>query len=166
MSHWYAIQTKARQESMARDHLERQGFNIYLPMFRSVKRRRERWQTVVEPLFPGYLFAQLDIESQDIGPIRSTRGVVGLVRFGMQLLPVPQLFVDALIDGQPDGDAPVDLQAVFKGGDDVTIVDGPLAGMKAIFESVSGQERVCLLLDLMGRQNRVTVDARQIIPTT
>ena len=96
MPHWYAVQTKPRQEQVAVTHLERQHFEIFLPRIRAARHRRGRWQSTIEPLFPGYLFVQLEFGAQNTAPIRSTRGVIGLVRFGGEPQPVPRTIMQAL----------------------------------------------------------------------
>ena len=59
MSHWYLIHTKIRQERVALENLERQGFECFLPLIRVEKLRRSALVVVEEPLFPRYLFIRL-----------------------------------------------------------------------------------------------------------
>ena len=94
---WYAVATRPRQESVARDHLARQGYRVLLPEICLKKRRQSRWVSAVEPLFPGYLFLQLVFGHDDTAPIRSTRGCRDLVRFGAHHPPVPGMVLEALI---------------------------------------------------------------------
>jgi len=164
MSHWYAVQTKSRQEQVALEHLKRQAFVTYLPLIKAARHRRGRWQGTVEPLFPGYLFVELDFGAQNTAPIRSTRGVIGLVRFGQEPRPVPHTIVQALLDAQSGEGDPIDPDALFKEGDRVTLVEGPMKGLSAIVQARTGKERVVLLLELLGRENRVTVLRHQIVP--
>src|SRR4051794_29836432 len=84
MLRWYLIHTKVSGEMSARVNLERQGYEVYLPrLVQSVGfsgRRRERFT----PLFPRYLFLQLDEGRQSLHPVHSTIGVAAVVRFGSQ----------------------------------------------------------------------------------
>ena len=84
MSNWYLIHTKIRQERVALENLERQGFECFLPLIRAEKLRRGALQVVQEPLFPRYLFIRLGtgLESPSWAPVRSTVGVSRLVTFG------------------------------------------------------------------------------------
>ena len=84
MNRWYAALCKPRQEMVAEANLANQGFAVYLPRLKNRHRRAGRWVDRVEPLFPRYLFVAAGLESQSLAPIRSTRGVSGLVRFGGQ----------------------------------------------------------------------------------
>ena len=163
---WYVVRAKARQELVARDNLERQEFATYLPTIRLAKRRAGRWTSVVEPLFPGYLFVEVDVTVQSTAPIASTRGALGLVRFGGEIRSVPRQIIDGIMRLQSDREAPIEPMHAFRRGDPVTIVEGPFAGVNAIFQAESGKERVMLLLDLLGRSNRIQVQSHQIIPAS
>ena len=121
---WYAVQTKAGQESTAERHLLNQAFDTFLPLLKSFRRRRGRWQTVIEPLFPGYLFVELDVEHQNTAPIRSTRGVIGLVRQGHCLRPLPRTFVDDLVAIQHQHGVAIAPDRLFEPGDEVTLIAG------------------------------------------
>lgn len=160
MPDWFAAQAKARQEQIAIAHLERQGYETFLPLIRAARRRRGRWSSPLEALFPGYLFARLDPGVQDVSPIRSTRGVVGLVRLGGRLLPVPEPLVCDLQTRHHGTtfDSPLQLSS----GEAVTLIDGPFAGLSGVFEAKTGLERVAILLDVIGRNNRVTVSVHQV----
>jgi len=164
MEAWYAVHTRARQERVAVEHLNRQGYETYLPLIHSPKRLRGRWCEVIEPLFPRYLFIRLDVQQQNTAPIRSTRGVNGLVSFGGNLRPVPQVLVEQLMAAQLDRDGAIRQEHLFQSGDRVEIVSGPMAGLQAIFLAPSGQERAHLLLELLGRSNQVVVSHHQLIP--
>ena len=134
---------------------------MFLPRISLSKQRRGRWQTVVEALFPGYLFVHLDLDSQNVAPIRSTRGVLGLVRLGGEVRAVPDGIIDELRARQIDGS--IELRPVFKPNDPVILVDGPMAGLNAVFKAQTGLERVTILLEILGRTNVVTVSPQQII---
>lgn len=108
-------------------------------------------------MFPGYLFISLNLPKQNTAPIRSTRGVIGLVRFGDRLLPVPDSIVETLLNTQNGENEPIDSIAFFKKGDSVRLVEGPLRGVSAIFSATDGRERVALLLTLLGRTKEVVV---------
>ena len=73
-------------------------------------------------------------------------------------------FIDGIMAMQSDRESPVEFTEVFKRGDAVQIVDGPFAGLDAIFQAQSGKERVLLLLDLLGRSNKITVSPDQVAP--
>ena len=92
---WYLAQTKVRQESVARQNLERQRYIVWLPQVYVSKARRE----CIEALFPGYLFIRLSPDTDDFGPIRSTVGVLRLVKFGTTFARVSDSWVDEIRAG-------------------------------------------------------------------
>ena len=156
MNAWYVVQTKPRKEALAEANLQRQSFKTYLPWLRRVAKHRGGWKEVVEPLFPRYLFLCLDPTQQTVAPIRSTVGVTTLVTFGHRLMPVSEAVVDSLRSSE---DAQTGLHTIakreFKGGETVAITAGPFEGLQGVFETTSGEERVAILLDVLGQARRV-----------
>lgn len=164
MEAWYAVHTKARQEQLALANLERQHFLGFLPLIRLPRHRRDAWVEVTEPLFPGYLFLRLDPRRDDTAPIRSTRGVIGMVRFGGTMRPVPQALIQGLREIQTDPEGAIRREQLFQAGGRVAIVSGPLAGLEAIFLASTGQQRVRLLLCLLGRETTITIPRDHLAP--
>jgi len=155
---WYAVQTKPRQESVAALNLQRQGYNIYLPKIRVRKRRRQQWCKVVEPLFPRYLFIDVNTGEQSTAPVRSTLGVVGLVRFGTQLQAVPEQVISFLKQNEETdtGQRAAD-EWPHQPGDKVRVLEGPFAGLSGIYQMEKDEHRALLLIELLGRPNAVVV---------
>ena len=158
---WYLIYAKPNQEIVAQQQLEQQGYSTYLPMIVNAKRRNGRRRYVTEPFFPRYLFIQLDQTTDNWAPIRSTIGVSTLVRFGMQ----PVSISDEIIEHIKERENPEGLQEVQEGlskGDNVRVLDGPMMGLEGVFVAKTGEQRVMLLLDLMGKTTRVQIDVDAI----
>lgn len=153
---WYLIQCKPREAFRACEHLGNQGFEHFLPVLQREVLRRGRRTVVAEPLFPHYLFVRLSEVSDNWAPLRSTRGVAKIVRFGELPLAVPDDLVAALQARQslPSAQA---VQPLVVPGDVVEIVDGPLAGVQAICAETDGEARVVLLLKLLHQTQRISV---------
>jgi transcriptional antiterminator RfaH len=155
---WYAVCCKPRQEAVAEENLQRQGFHVYLPRIRIRQRRRGQWLDAVEVLFPRYIFIRLDPLTRSTATVRSTRGAVGLVRFGGQPAVVPDAVMDALLQREDAASGlHQDKRPLFSPGEAVKLVDGPLSGMEGVFTQQDGDKRVIVLLELLGKANRVTV---------
>lgn len=159
IKHWYLVHTKPRKEKVAEENLQRQNFEVYLPLIQGLRRRRGHWTEVIEPLFPRYLFVHLRFGYDNVYPIRYTMGVDRLVRFGEEPTVVPDQIVDSL---RHSADRNTGLHypngPLFKPGDTVVIDEGPMAGLRAIFLAETGQQRVSILLEMLGRENRVTIN--------
>ena len=164
MKSWYVIQTKPRLEAQAQENLARQGLEVYMPQCRVRRRRRGRWVTAIEPLFPRYLFLSADLSVTNTSSVRSTRGAVGFVKFGGEPCALAQRTIDLL---RAREDALTGLHDIgqhrFSAGDNVTVVEGPFAGLDAVFVTDNGDERVILLLNWLGRANKIVVARDAVI---
>lgn len=160
MGQWYVVHTKPRQEACALQNLTQQGYDCFLPMVTVQKVRRGRCVEDAECLFRRYLFIRLIAGQSNFVPIRSTRGVSGLVRFGVQPAVVPDAAVDVLRF------MPAKNQPLFKAGDVVTITEGAFAGVAAEFVALKqmpdGEIRALVLLELLSKLQKVAVPATVI----
>lgn len=161
---WYLVYCKPRQETVARENLARQGYETYLPFMRDARRRRGRRTTVIAPMFPRYLFIHLSSQTDNWGPIRSTLGVVSIVRFGREAARVPDGLMTALRSREDAQGVQILPVEEYKPGSRVRITQGSFAGYEGIFQAASGRDRVTVLLDILGRDARTTVDSASIEP--
>jgi len=154
------VYTKPRQERVALENLERQGFKCFLPMAINPYQRRSAKKLRVEPLFPRYMFLNVIPDQQSLGPVRSTRGVATLVRFGMELARLPEVVIRAVNSRRDPETGLVKLDPVpVAPGDKVKVFDGPLAGLEGIFKERKGEKRALLMAKLLGTESTVEVDA-------
>lgn len=159
MSHWHAVLCKPRREALAEANLKNQGFEVYLPRMIGLRRWAGRWEQRIEPLFPRYLFLNEGEGGRSLAPVRSTLGVSDLVRSAGAPVRVPPGIVEALRDSaDPTTGCHGFKEAPFAAGARVRFAAGPLAGLEGVFEMASGDERVVVLLDLLGKANRLTVN--------
>jgi len=159
MTHrWYVVHTHTHAETKAAAHLERQGFAVYLPRYRKRRRHARRVETVTAPLFPRYMFVGVDMAAQRWRSIHSTFGVARLVGYGEEPAPVPDFVVESL-KCREDAEGFVQLaRRRFAPGARVQITDGAFASYLGLFEGMRDDERVTVLLDLLGRKVRVLID--------
>ena len=163
MSNWYLIYTKPRQEAVAEENLKRQDFRVWLPRLQVSRRRRGRWVEAIEPLFPRYLFIRLEAGGDNFSPIRSTRGVSSMVRVGIEPAQVPDPVVAALqLATDPASGLLIPDAPALARGDEVEVLAGPFEGLRGVFQLQSGDERVVILLDVLGQANRVKLSRHQV----
>jgi transcriptional antiterminator RfaH len=157
MMRWYVVNTLPHQELRALANLHRQGFAAWLPAFRKGRRHARRVDSVVTPLFPGYLFMHLDVATARWRSINGTFGVIKLLCHGELPAPVPTGLVDELL-AKRDSEGLVRLPLrQFARGEAVRVAEGPFADLVGIYEGMSGRDRVVLLLSLLGREVKATV---------
>lgn len=163
---WLLILTKASAEQTATSNLERQGYRVYYPRLLRPELYRGKWRDRVVALFPRYLFLQVDSARQSVAPVRSTLGVAEVVRFGAECAVVPDAIVDGLIRrADPDsGLHRLKRGPVFERGAAIRVVAGAFEGLEGIFEREAGDDRVVVLLKLLGRETPVRVPSRFVLP--
>ncbi|WBL59211.1 transcription/translation regulatory transformer protein RfaH [Stutzerimonas stutzeri] len=154
---WYLVQCKPRQDSRAEEHLQRQGYTCYRPKLMTQSVQRGRIQRIETSLFPGYVFLRLS-QDEDWGPLRSTRGVSRIVRFGMQ----PAVIPDHLLAQLQQHESAYTATAPFTKGDRIRITDGAFAELEAIFLTMDGEQRVVLLMNLLHRQQKIRLPLSQV----
>jgi len=157
MRQWYAVRTKTGQEERAVWNLGNQGFDAYLPRYRKRVRHARKTESALRPMFPGYVFVNLDFAAQRWRSVGGTFGVIGFVQFGDAPAPLPQHVIDSLTSREDESGAVRLGDADLKPGDRVRLLDGPFEDCSAILVENSDENRVFLLLDLLARQVRVNV---------
>ena len=158
MKSWYLIYSKPREEELAKTHLGRQGYEVYLPLILGRIKRRGRTEKSIKPMFPRYLFIHLSDQTDDWGPIRSTIGVSNLVKFGMNPAKVPEDLIIKLHENEKNKgfhDLP-DIN--LKSGDNLFIAEGPFEGYESTLLSKNADDRVTVLLKIAEKHIKVILN--------
>jgi transcriptional antiterminator RfaH len=163
MRNWYLVHTKAGKEGSVRDQLGGWLPEVLLPTLKVRVRRWTKLVTTVAPLFPCYLFAELEVE-RDLARVRYTSGVREVVRGGGEPLVVPFPIVEQLKERCAGGPLELPAKPLHK-GDPVTIAGGVLRDFEAVFEQyLSGPQKVAILLSSMtGTPIRVILSASSLV---
>ena len=160
---WYVVQTHPHAENKAAAHLGRQGFATYLPCYLKRRRHARRVDVVSAPLFPRYLFIKIDTTIQRWRSIYSTVGVSRLVCIGDAPAPVPDQVVTMLKDREdPSGFIRLDHWPLFRVGDKIRVLKGVFCDCLGLYDGMSDRDRVAILLNLLGREVRVLLDAEAV----
>lgn len=159
---WYLVTTKPQSEFKAQENLLRQGYETYLPLVQTLRRRNGKNIKRTEVFFPRYLFIYLDKESDNWSPIHSTFGVSGMVRFGGMPAVVPEIIVNNLKQNENEFGLQSFEKKEWKQGNKVGIINGPFEGYKAIYQKMKSTERVSVLLDIVGKNTQVTLSIHEL----
>ena len=160
---WYLAQCKPNATHIAVRNLDNQGFASFLPLQKNTIRKAKGFQHQIRPLFPGYLFVQLDPSEGPWRKINSTRGIARLIRFGTEPSVVPDAIITGLMAlcnemGIIQGDK------AFSVGNRVQITQGPFSGFVATIADFEANARIYILLEIMGQTTNVTIDATALAP--
>lgn len=163
METWFAVLTKSRSEAIAQEHLRRQGYHCLFPRLGRVLRTARGIERRIESLFPRYVFLRADPDERSLAPVRSTRGVAGLVRFAGEPARVPDSVIERIRQRMSEVDGLVHLSAPeYVPGQKVRVTEGPLMGWEGVFMAANGADRVRLMLDLLGSVREVVLPRAQL----
>jgi len=154
---WHVVHTKPMQEFRAKENLLNQGFEVFLPTITVERRKHGQRKTLIEALFSRYIFVQFDEEADPWHRIRNTLGVSALVRIGSQPARISDAMM-AVLKAQDSAALPL-----FKCGDPIHIISGPLRGLEAVYEQKDGAHRAMILIDLLNKTQRVAVPLDAVV---
>lgn len=156
---WYVAYTHPQKESIAEQNLKQQGFQSFVPRFEKIKRHARREEKVLAPLFPRYIFIEVDLEKDRWSAINSTRGISTLL-YSSENKPalVPSQVIENLKNQQNEqGTVSLSTLTVFESGETVRVLEGAFADHEARYQKMKDGERVELLLNFMQREMKITV---------
>ena len=155
MKKWYLIKTKPKQEKIAIANLQNQNYHVYCPF--------AKINSKVVVLFPGYLFIHLDEIQENFSPIRSTKGVLNFVRFGLSYAKISDKIINFIKYNEQNTTDKIKRLNDFKVGDRVEITEGVFKNCIAIFQSLKSDDRVLLLINLIGQQQSIKIKKKSVI---
>jgi transcription antitermination factor NusG len=152
---WYAAYTKHQHEKSAASLLEKKGFEILLPLYRTTHRWKDRVQPVALPVFPCYVFIRANLARKLA--ILQTPGIFWLLGNSGNAAVVPDADIEAIRKIMTSA-AAYEPHPYLKSGDRVRVIDGAIAGVEGILTRVKNRYRVVLSVDLLRQALAVEVD--------
>ena len=160
---WYVVQTQVNAEAKAGRNLVRQEFEVYLPRYLKRRSHARKIEKVPVPLFPRYMFVKIDVATQRWRSVQSTFGVSRLVLNGSDPAPLAHQVISCL-KAREDGSGYIQLDQRPKLalGARVRVLGGIFAENLGLFDGMADRDRVTILLDLLGRKVRVSIEAERV----
>jgi transcription antitermination factor NusG len=152
---WYAVYIKHQHEKTAANLLEKKEFEVFLPVYRTMHRWKDRNQPVVLPLFPCYLFLRTPLERK-IDALQ-TPGVQWIVENAGYACTVPEEEIEVIRRICSVGTR-LQPHPFLKKGDFVRVRKGPLAGTEGFFVQAKNGFRVVVSIELLQKSIAVEVD--------
>jgi transcription antitermination factor NusG len=159
--HWYAIYVCSRHEKQVLSQLQDRSISCFLPVYRSVRRWKDRRKELELVLFPGYVFVHIDL--RDRLRVLQLPSVVRFVSFYGHPAPLPDTDIEILSKGLASG-IRAEPHPYLKVGHRARVRSGPLAGAQGILIRRKDKFRVVLSIDLIMRSVAVEVDEADIEP--
>ncbi len=160
---WYCIHTKPKCEHLAAGMMRTlAGVETYCPRIRFQRSTPRGKVWFVEALFPSYFFARFDV-AQSLRAVRHSQNVIRVIEFGGLLVTIPERTIEELRNEMRHEEVR-EVKPSLKVGDVVELTEGPMRGFKGIIDALlNGQDRVRILLEFLGRENRVEIEAGKLL---
>ena len=159
---WFILQFKPNSHHRAVNNLNQQGFKTFLPVIDTTSRKLSRFMNTSKPLFPGYMFIRFDRAESKWHKINNTYGVSRLITYNSILKSIPTDLVDHLMKRYDLSGKLLPIKKLKK-GDQVTVLKGPFANFIATVEKYEADQRIWILMDLMGRKTKIQTPSENLI---
>ncbi len=158
-ANWYALHTASRHEKQVADQIHQQGIDCFLPLYRSVRRWKDRRKELAMVLFPGYVFVQM--ESQNRLRVLQLPGAVRIVTFNGQPAVLPDEEIESLRT-RLSSSGTLEPHPYLSVGRQVRVRSGPLQGLEGIVVRTKERCRIVLSIHLIMRSVAVEVDESDV----
>jgi transcription elongation factor/antiterminator RfaH len=152
---WYVLYTCPRYEKQVATQIERRNFACFLPLYRSVRRWKDRRKELNLALFPGYVFVRMPLENKL--QVLELPGVVRLVSFNGQPASISASEIETLRT-RLSGALKVEPHPFLRKGRRVRVRSGSMQGLEGIIVRRKDHCRVVFSIDLIQRSVAVEVD--------
>jgi transcriptional antiterminator RfaH len=156
---WIVVWTESRAEKKVASRIGALGIDCWLPTVTERHRWSDRWQNVVLPLFPGYLFAR---GAADIHRLLRMPGVLSVVKAGRTPAILSDHFVTSLrraVERSGAEPRPVADPQEYEVHDEVVVEEGPLAGLRGVVQQLRGKRHLVVWVQDIGRGVAFTIGA-------
>ena len=161
MQSWYLVQFKRNAYRLVERNLNQQGFKTFLPVQHSTSRGESKFFTCIKPLFPGYIFVSIELDSEPWRKINNTLGVARLICQDGLPKKLPLEIVSGLMS-RCDNSGNLLPASTLERGDSVAVVSGALTNFVATVETIESERRIWVLMNIMGQFTKVQVGSEHL----
>jgi len=156
LKNWLVAYTKPRHEKKSADVLRLSGIDVFLPLQRQLKEWSDRKKWVEWPIFPGYIF--VNVEEKDQLTVLNSFGIVKFIRFAGKPAVVREdvIFnIKKILSSKVNFEIEI-CDTAFLVGQEILIKKGPLKGIKGKYVDFKGKNKIAIEIECMN--NAVLVD--------
>ncbi len=158
---WWALYTRHQHEKSVSSVLSAKGFEVFLPLYESVRRWKDRNKLLSLPLFPCYVFVRGGLERRL--QVLTTPGVHMVLTRGDSVAAIPESEIQA-IQRSLNGNFHVEPHPFLKCGDRVRVIRGSLEGVEGLLVRKKSQLRLILSVEMLAQSVAVEIDAADVVP--
>ena len=160
-SGWCAVYTRHQHEKTVSDILEAKGFEVFLPLYESTRKWKDRRKVLSLPLFPCYVFVR-GLEERRL-PVLTTPGVHMIISRGERVATVPEEEIEA-IRKTIEGPFRVEPHPFLRCGERVRVIRGSLEGVEGVLSRKKNLYRLILSVEMLAQSVAVEIDALDVVP--
>lgn len=160
-STWWALYTRHQHEKVVAEMLEAKGIEVFLPLYESIRRWKDRSKMLALPLFPCYVFVRGAVDRRL--QVVSTPGVHMILTRGERLATIPESEIDA-IRRTLEGSYRVEPHPFLKVGERVRVIRGSLEGVEGILVRKKSLFRLILSVNMLAQSVAVEIAACDVEP--
>lgn len=160
---WWALYTRHQHEKAVADMLGVKGLEVFLPLYESIRRWKDRSKMLALPLFPCYVFVRAEVGRRV--QVVSTPGVHMILSHGERTALVPEEEIEA-IRRTVEGSFRVEPHPFLKCGERVRVTRGSLEGVEGILVRKKSLYRLVLSVNMLAQSVAVEIDAADVEPVT
>jgi transcription antitermination factor NusG len=152
---WHVLYTRHQHEKPVARILSSKGHEVFLPLYASVRRWRDRTKELCLPLFPCYVFIHGGLDRQL--QILSTPGVFSVVGWAGRPATIPDLQIEA-IRQMIESSLRIEPYPYLRSGGRVRVRSGTLQGLEGVLVRKKNLFRLIISLEMLGRSAAVEID--------
>ncbi|MGO8942705.1 MAG: transcription termination/antitermination protein NusG [Syntrophobacteraceae bacterium] len=161
---WYALYVQVNHEKEVAKRLEQKEVGCFLPLMETWSKRRDRRKKIQLPMFPGYVFVHVLLDSYVQLTVVKTPGALSLLHNSQGPLSIPPYQVENLRT-IVNSIQPLEIHPYLRQGDWVHVVRGPLAGCIGILDRLDPKKgRLIVSVDIIKKSVSVELDLEDVEP--
>ena len=154
---WIVAKIKPNQDKIALINLKRQNFEFFQPTFKTMLRMQNKFKEIIKLVFPGYIFIAIHLEEKNWHKINNTRGISRIIAFGNEIPLIRCELIKELKYRFSLNNSPKTTD-LFEIGMNAEITNGPFAQLSGKIDEIDTDQRIWILLDILGTQTRVSIN--------
>jgi len=162
-SAWWVLYTRHQHEKTVAEILSAKGFEVFLPLYESIRRWKDRSKMLALPLFPCYVFVRGGLNRRL--QVVTTPGVHMILFHGEHVAIIPEAEINA-IRKAVEGPFRIEPHPFLKCGERVRVTRGSLEGVEGVLVRKKNLYRLVLSVDMMAQSVAVEIDAGDVEPVT
>jgi transcription antitermination factor NusG len=157
---WYALYTRSQHEKVVGSMLVQKGFEVFIPLYTSIRRWKDRNKKLLLPLFPSYVFLHGGLDRRI--DVLTTPGVCSFVgAAGPAEIAAPEInAIRQAVDAAP---VRIEPHPFVNTGDRVRVVAGPFEGIEGILVRNKGMYRLVISVDTLGQSAALEIDTANVV---